>query len=65
MTFVPNKPEEKINVTITVREAVLLSKLRYVHFGQVMIHKANGLITRIEPTNSIRVEPNKDDIDLE
>ena len=62
--FVPNKPEEKVNVTITVREAVLLQKLRAFPYGKILVHKAEGIIIRIEPTNSIIIDPDKEVIDL-
>jgi len=62
--FVPEEPEEKIEVTITVREAVLLTRLRKIAYGKVLVHKANGLIVKADPTGSILIEPNKEDIDL-
>jgi len=62
--FVPEEPEERIMVEITVREAVLLTRLRKITYGKVLVHKANGLIIKADPTGSILIEPNKDDIDL-
>lgn len=50
--FVPHKPEEMIAVTITKKEAVLVQKLRKYSFGQFVIHKANGILIRVEATNS-------------
>jgi hypothetical protein len=63
-TFSPHTPEKKISVQITEREAVLLTKLRAFPFGKVLVHKAEGLIVRIEPTNSILIQPDKESIDL-
>ena len=50
--FVPDKPQEEITVTITKREAVLLDKLRKYQFGRFLIHKQNGILIRIEITDS-------------
>lgn len=63
-TFTPHEPEKKVKVEITEREAVLLSKLRKFPFGKILVHKAEGLIIRIEPTNSILIQPDKESIDL-
>lgn len=62
--FVPEEPEEKVEVTITVREAVLLTRLRKITYGKVLVHKANGLIVKADPTGSILIEPRKEDIKL-
>jgi len=64
-SFVPHQPEKKVQVWITEREAVLLSKLRKFPYGKILVHKAEGLIVRIEPTNSLLIQPNPNDIDLE
>jgi hypothetical protein len=63
--FTPHQPEKKVTVIITEREAVLLSKLRKFPYGRILVHKTEGIITRIEPTNSILIKPEKEDIDLE
>lgn len=63
--FVPDKPEEKVTVTITKREAVVLQKLRQLPYGKILIHKVDGLIIRIEPTTSILIKPNDSEVDLE
>lgn len=63
-TFTPHQPEKKVTVTITRREAVLLTRLRKITYGKILIHKAEDMIIRIEPTVSELVNP-KDDIDLE
>lgn len=63
--FVPEEPEEKVTHTITVREAVLLTRLRKITYGKILVHKANGLIIKADPTGSILIEPKKEDIDLE
>ena len=62
--FVPNIPEKKVDVTITEREAILLQKLRKFPFGKILVHKVEGFIIRIEPTNSILIDPEKEEIDL-
>ena len=51
-TFTPHKPEEMVVVKITRREAGLLTKLRRSAFGQFLVHKANGLIIRVEIQDS-------------
>ena len=63
-TFIPNKPEKKIEVFITEREAILLQKLRAFPYGKILVYKAEGIIIRIEPTNSIIIDPEKEVIDL-
>lgn len=63
-TFIPEKPEEMVTVNITKREAILLGKLRAFPYGRVLVHKAEGIIIRIEPTNSIIIDPEKEDVDL-
>lgn len=63
-TFTPHQPEEKVTVTITKREAVMLTKLREYVYGKIVIHKAEGIIIRIEPTKSELIDPDKDSIDL-
>ena len=62
MTFVPEIPEKYITVKITEREAVLLAKLRKYGFGHFTIHKAKGLILRIEINESQLVEPSQPDL---
>jgi hypothetical protein len=62
--FVPDTPEEKITIEITVREAVLLTKLRKIPYGKILVHKAGGLIVKADPTGSVLIEPKKEDIDL-
>lgn len=64
-TFTPQEPEKKVSVHITEREAVLLSKLRKFPYGKILVHKAEGIIIRIEATNSLLVEADKNQIDLE
>ena len=54
--FVPEKPEEYIVVKITKKEAVLVQKLRKYPFGKFLIHKANGILTRIEINDSQMIE---------
>ena len=62
--FVPSQPEKTVRVEITEREAVLLTKLRKFPYGKILVHKSEGIIIRIEPTNSILIKPEKEDIDL-
>ena len=52
MTFVPHKPERKITVEISYREASLLSKLRIYSHGKFVVHKVDGLIIRVELNKS-------------
>jgi len=54
--FKPYKKEEKIIVTISKREAVLLDKLRRYAYGKFEIHKANGVLIRIEIRDSQLIE---------
>jgi len=57
MTFVPEIPERYVSVNITEREAVLLAKLRKYSFGHFIVHKAKGLILRLEINDSQLIEP--------
>jgi len=57
-TFAPEKPEEFINAKITLREADLICQLRRYPFGKVVVFKANNIIIRIEPNESIKIEEN-------
>jgi len=50
--FKPYKPEQKMNVIITKREAILLMKLRQYPFGKFVVHKMNNLILRVEVNDS-------------
>jgi len=61
--FAPHKPEEIIVVKITKREAVLLEKLRKYAFGRFLVHKADGLLIRVEINDSQLIEENTD-VDL-
>ena len=61
--FVPHRPQEEVVIKVTKREALLLKKLRKYVFGKFTIHKANGLLIRIEIEESQII--NEDDyIDL-
>lgn len=62
-TFVPNKPETIVVVKITKREAVLIQKLRRYAFGKFLVHKAGGVIVRVEINDSQMIEENTE-IDL-
>jgi len=59
-SYKPFKPEKKVNVTITKREAVLIYKLRKIAFGKIMVHKMDGIVVRIEPTGSELIDPEMD-----
>jgi len=50
--FSPYKPEKKIMVTITVKEADLIQRLRRYSFGQFVVHKQNNVLVRIEVRDS-------------
>ena len=62
--FTPHQKEKIVTVNITAREAILLQKLRAFPFGKILVHKAEGIIIRLEPTNSILIDPEKEVIDL-
>ena len=55
-TFEPHKEEKIIRAEITVREASLLKNLRKYSFGKFTIHKANGLLIRLESNESILID---------
>ena len=54
--FVPEKIERQVTVKISKREAVLLAKLRKYSFGKFLVHKANGLLIRVEINDSQMIE---------
>jgi hypothetical protein len=58
-TFAPFKQEKLLRVEITAREAHLLKVLRKYPFGKIIVHKANGVLIRIEPNESQLI--NEDD----
>jgi len=55
-TFEPHTPEKTIQVEITAREASLLKTLRPYSFGKFTVHKANGLLIRVESNESILID---------
>lgn len=57
--FVPEQPEKKMKVEITALEAHLLKCLRDCFFGRITVHKANGILIRVEPTKSILLSEEK------
>ena len=59
-TFKPHKPEQILVVKISKREAILLQKLRKYAFGKVLIHKADGLIIRVEITDSQMIDEDQE-----
>ena len=54
--FVPESKQEEVVVKIMKKEAVLLQKLRRYAFGKFVIHKANGILTRVEISESQLIE---------
>jgi len=50
--FVPARPEKMVTVKISGREANLIAILRKYPFGKFVVHKANGLLVRIEIQDS-------------
>lgn len=54
-TFEPYKEEKKLTVVITAREANLLCALRKYAFGKFTVHKANGILVRLETNESILI----------
>lgn len=61
--FVPPQPEKMIRVEISAREANMVKLLRKYPYGKFLIHKAEGLLLRIEITDS-RLLDEKDGLDL-
>lgn len=57
MTFVPHEPEVMERVEISEKELFVLDELRKHEFGQFVIHKANGILVRVEVRNSILIKP--------
>ena len=53
--FTPTKPEKRLVIEVSGREAHLIKELRKIDFGKVLIHKANGLLIRIEPNESVLI----------
>jgi len=59
--FVPHKPDKIMRVSISEREYIVLEELRKYDFGRITIHKANGVLVRIEPSLSILIDPKGSD----
>jgi len=55
--FVPHTPENIVTVEITERELIVIEELRKYPFGKITIHKANGVLVRLEPVISILINP--------
>lgn len=54
--FEPHKEEVSFRAMITAREASLLKALRKYSFGKFTIHKANGILIRLESNESILID---------
>ena len=48
MTFVPHKPETMVKVEVNLKELYLLRELRKYPFGSFVVHKAEGMLVRVE-----------------
>jgi len=57
--LVPEKPEVKVKVEITAKEAHLLKCLRKCSFGKVIIYKHAGKLIRFESSESIMLTEDK------
>ena len=58
--FVPHIPEKLVTEKISERELIVLEELRKYPYGKITIHKANGVLVRIEPIISILIKPKGD-----
>ena len=61
--FTPHQPEKMVNKEISVKEFVLLTKLRKCPFGKFVVHKANNILVRIEIQDSQLIKENGIDLD--
>lgn len=61
--FAPFKPESRMAVVITKREAVLIDKLRKHAYGKFTVHKINSVIIRLEINDSQLIEEDQE-VDL-
>jgi len=61
--FVPPEPERMIRVEISAREANMIKVLRKYPYGKFLVHKAEGLLLRVEITDS-RLLTEKGGLDL-
>jgi len=59
--FVPHIPEKLVTEKISERELIVLEELRKYPYGKITIHKANGVLVRIEPSLSILIDPKGSD----
>lgn len=55
-TFEPFKAEKTLQAEITAREACLLKRLRKYSFGKFTVHKANGILVRLESNDSSLID---------
>ena len=58
--FVPHIPEKIVTAKISERELIVLEELRKYPYGKITIHKAGGVLVRIEPIISILIKPKGD-----
>lgn len=61
--FVPKQPERMIRVEISAKEANLIKILRKYPYGKFLVHKAEGILIRVEITDS-RLIDEKDGLEL-
>ncbi len=54
--FVPEQPEKMIQVEISAKEANLIKKLRRYSYGKFVVHKVNGILVRVEITDSQMID---------
>ena len=57
--FVPEKPEVKVSVEITAKEAHLLKCLRKCSYGKIIVHKHAGKLIRVESSESVMLTEDK------
>lgn len=57
--FVPHQQDKLVKVEITAKESHLIRYLRTISFGKAIVHKADGILTRVETTESVLL--NEDD----
>src|SRR3990167_1276576 len=51
-TFTPHIEEKMLTITVSAREAHLIYVLRKYRFGKIVVHKADGVLIRLEPNES-------------
>lgn len=61
--LIPYVPIEYIVIEVTKDEAIMLQEVRKIRYGEITVNKFNGIINRIYPKVTIKVDEEEVTID--